>query len=176
MRPASNSPGSSPGSETRWFLSLFCLFAVYPSDSTCQPKKTGRDLCKPVFHNDFVVPLGTTSAESVQKRSAPHQRGRPILPAERPRPLRVRTPTGTVVFSTDGMPLEDAPRFGAPPKRPNVELRRPPAPVACAMRRNAACNRGTPSSGIPERPNRDHRGSSPRPGSVPAFVPAFVPA
>lgn len=52
--------------ETRWFLSLFCLVPVYPSSRSCQPRKTGRDSRKPVFHKGFGVPLGTPPVRKVQ--------------------------------------------------------------------------------------------------------------
>jgi len=61
--------------ETLWFLSLFCLFAVYPPRRRCQPRKTGRRSRKPVFHNGFVVPLGTHPARTVQPE--PRLRGDP---------------------------------------------------------------------------------------------------
>lgn len=80
---------TSPSHQTRWFLSLFCLFAVYPSGSRCQPRKTGRDLRKPVFHNDFVVPKGTSSARSVQNRPRPRSRWR-IQPRRRDPACRCR--------------------------------------------------------------------------------------
>ena len=110
-RFCSNQTRSDPPKmhETRWFLSLFCLFAVYPPRWTCQPRRTGRDSRKPVFHNDFAVPLGTTPVRTVHPV--------PLAPGTQPwsrcnglsAALLVGTPIDSGGFVVRRLPLEAAP-------------------------------------------------------------------